>query len=172
MEEKDFAAHLREHKLMSDAHREDHAKLAGELKDTANELALAVRETAARLADNLRTTADTHWLNHQREHELSERAVDKAERAVNERLAGITSMMAKNKEEGNEWRGAMDDREGKFASKEQLATAEKAINSLDQSRVRIEGKQSGAAPMWAITLTVVTAVIVLIITRFINLGGN
>lgn len=159
IDQKDFDAHLREHALMSAAHEQEHKQLADIVEQTASRLENVLNITATRLADTVRETAKLHWDNHLLQHQQNERAVDKAQYSMDARLAALDATVDRNKAEGNEWRGTMDDKDKKFATKSDWASNAKDIIELQRWRSASEGKTMGAAPMWALAAAIITAVI-------------
>lgn len=165
-----WEAHLREHKLMSEAHAEDHRQLAEIVEQTATRLEGQLDKTADRLAETVRDTARLHWDNHLLQHQEAQRALDKAAEHVTERIDGVVDQNKADKASGNEWRGSMLDREKQFATKADAGNNAKDIGELQRWRAGAEGKTQGMAPMVAIGLSVVTAIIVAVAVAFVTRG--
>lgn len=162
-----FEDHMRLHALFSDGHLRDHQSIAETMRVTASALAENMKITAQQLADTLKTTADTHWQNHEREHVANDRALDKAQQAVRERLDAMDTTVRQNKLDANEWRSSMNDREDRFATKSDWGANAKEIAELKEWRNRSEGKSSGLAPLYAVLLTVAGSVGGAVILHFL-----
>jgi len=150
--------HVRLHSLLGESHLRDHQLLSDTVRDTAAQLAMTMRTTADHLAQTMRETAETHWKNHEREHIDAQRAIDNASSAIAIRLDNSDRLAKENKADANEWRDTMNDREARFATKEQLANTEKGVSDLAKWKDRSEGKSSGLAPLYAVVLTIVGSV--------------
>lgn len=90
----------------------------------------SVNDQVAALRRELKLTWDAHErehvqheLSHAREHDFSQKAIDTA------------ALMAKeNKADANEWRATMNDREAKFATKEDVKNIGEKIQRLTDSQ--------------------------------------
>lgn len=87
----------------------------------------SLREYVERLfADHQRAHAE-HNASHRDAHEFTESAVKTAE-----------SLAQQNKEDANEWRGAMNDRERLFVPRPEIEALEDRINKLEAGDIRDE----------------------------------
>ena len=114
------------------------------------------------LADAMQAHKDSHtqagqaglmiWDDHRREHEQQQRAIDRADQAINARLAGI-----------NEFRAQLRDQQGTFITREVLDATVTALNQairanadkIDALATRIdrsEGQGSGLSSAWQLVL--------------------
>ena len=73
---------------------------------------------------------------HQREHSAHEAAHTREHQQTEKALQVAADLARENKADANEWRGAMDDRERRFATKDDIAGLAGKISDLERAEIR------------------------------------
>jgi hypothetical protein len=142
-----FTAHLREHGLMDQAHRDLHLALESKITDTAKTANENIDERAKALNAAMEKNATEHWRNHQDQHEQSEKALEKIERYADER----------SKETNLRFEAAL--RSQAEANVQRDKSVDESIRRFDAFMARNEGKGIGQAPFIAMGLSILTTVL-------------
>lgn len=93
-------------------------------------------ETLAVKIDALDEKIEDSIVAHQREHEQHDKAHAREHDFTAEALRVAASLAKENKEDANEWRGTMDDRESSFATKEDVRVIGGKIDALEKAEIR------------------------------------
>lgn len=133
-----YAAHLREHALLAEAHKEKH-----EAEQKAVDKAEATISKAVDTAlEALDTNRDTHDQAHQREHSMSSEALVKAESSMDKRLESVAKLL---EERDKAWGVRFED-------------TLRAITNIEKLDVKAEGKSLGQGTVIAIIVTAISVV--------------
>src|SRR5688500_3986588 len=83
----------------------------------------------------LRRELKLTWEGHTREHEQHDKAHQREHEFTAEALKVAADLAKENKAAANEWRGSMNDREARFATKEDVRTLHVAIEALEKAAI-------------------------------------
>lgn len=90
--------------------------------------------------------ADIHAASHTREHDASQRAIDKAEQAVNQRLEAM-----------NEFRGALKDAQALSVTQHEFEAVMERVQKMENWRSAQEGVKTGSLDLRSLVFSMVAA---------------
>lgn len=93
-------------------------------------------EALAAKIDSLDEKVDLIWGAHEREHGQHELAHSREHKFAQDAIDKAAELAKENKADANEWRATMNDREVKFATKEDIKSLGSKIDHLENSEIR------------------------------------